>query len=204
MKLLTNFLKSAFNWPGKRRQVVTPDIVKETRWFKSPYVGVVNLSVRKQMSYRACKWINIKFKSIAQKNVSTWYVLRVAMQSFKINLPRCQYRMFHQYSPQVGEQKEWHYRVRRQCLKLWGKAQQNRYSWFCRGILHGSLKSKEFPFLIQFLLPKSVSIGIPGDNRMIQLLCERRQEQSRPIQHLKCVKFHYLLFHTKYLEKKLT
>ena len=25
----------------------------DTRWFKSPYVGVVSLSVRKQMSYRA-------------------------------------------------------------------------------------------------------------------------------------------------------
>ena len=32
------------------RQVVTPDMVRETRWFKSPYVGVVNFKVRKQMS----------------------------------------------------------------------------------------------------------------------------------------------------------
>jgi len=39
--------------PGKRRQVVTPDMVTETRWLRSPYVGVVSFSVRKQMSYRA-------------------------------------------------------------------------------------------------------------------------------------------------------
>lgn len=35
---------------GKRRHVVTPDITTETRWFKSPYVGVESLRVRKQMS----------------------------------------------------------------------------------------------------------------------------------------------------------
>ena len=33
--------------------MVTPDIVAETRWFKSPYVGVVNFKVLKQMSYKA-------------------------------------------------------------------------------------------------------------------------------------------------------
>ena len=32
---------------------MTPDIVAETRWFKSPYVGVVSFKVLKQMSYRA-------------------------------------------------------------------------------------------------------------------------------------------------------
>lgn len=30
-----------------------PDMTTETRWFRSPYVGVVSLSVRKQMSYSA-------------------------------------------------------------------------------------------------------------------------------------------------------
>ena len=34
--LTANFLRSALSWPGNRRQVVTPDIVAETRWFKSP------------------------------------------------------------------------------------------------------------------------------------------------------------------------
>ena len=33
--LTASFLKSALSWPGKRRQVVTPDIVAETKWFKS-------------------------------------------------------------------------------------------------------------------------------------------------------------------------
>merc|ERR1719335_1799049 len=44
---------SQLSWPGKRRQHVTPDRPADTRWFKSPYVGVVSLRVRKQMSYNA-------------------------------------------------------------------------------------------------------------------------------------------------------
>jgi hypothetical protein len=34
--LTASFLKSAFNWPGNRKQVVTPDMVADTKWFKSP------------------------------------------------------------------------------------------------------------------------------------------------------------------------
>ena len=38
-----------------------PDITNETKWFKSPYVGHVNLSVLKQISYKASLSIaNIK------------------------------------------------------------------------------------------------------------------------------------------------
>merc|ERR1719333_418055 len=44
---------SQLSWPGKRRQHLTPDRPADTRWFKSPYVGVVSFNVRKQMSYRA-------------------------------------------------------------------------------------------------------------------------------------------------------
>merc|ERR1712146_508573 len=44
--------RSQLSWPGKRRQPVVPDIEADTRWLRSPYVGVVSLSVRKQM-YRA-------------------------------------------------------------------------------------------------------------------------------------------------------
>merc|ERR1711907_717811 len=29
--------KSAFNWPGKRKQQVEPDMAADTKWFKSPY-----------------------------------------------------------------------------------------------------------------------------------------------------------------------
>ena len=31
-----SFLRSAFNCPGNLRHVVTPDIVRDTRWFRSP------------------------------------------------------------------------------------------------------------------------------------------------------------------------
>ena len=41
---------SQLSWPGKRRQHVTPDRPADTRWFKSPYVGVVSFNVRKQIS----------------------------------------------------------------------------------------------------------------------------------------------------------
>ena len=42
--------KSQFSWPGNRKQQVTPLIAAETKWFKSPYVGVVSFNVRKQIS----------------------------------------------------------------------------------------------------------------------------------------------------------
>merc|ERR1719482_1294606 len=44
---------SQLSWPGNRKQHVTPERPALTRWFKSPYVGVVNFKVRKQMSYKA-------------------------------------------------------------------------------------------------------------------------------------------------------
>merc|ERR1719370_1839919 len=34
-----SFLRSASSCPGNLREVVTPDIVRETKWFRSPYVG---------------------------------------------------------------------------------------------------------------------------------------------------------------------
>jgi hypothetical protein len=42
--------RSQLSCPGKRRQEVVPQMAAETKWFRSPYVGVVNFSVRKQMS----------------------------------------------------------------------------------------------------------------------------------------------------------
>ena len=60
---VANFLRSAFNCPGKRRQVVTPfmscnlkdgknipDMVMLTKWLRSPYVGVVSFKVLKHIS----------------------------------------------------------------------------------------------------------------------------------------------------------
>ena len=34
--LTASLRRSALSWPGNRREVVTPDIVRETRWFRSP------------------------------------------------------------------------------------------------------------------------------------------------------------------------
>lgn len=48
-----SFRKSAFSCPGNRKQVVTPEIVADTMWFKSPYVGVLSFNTRKQISYKA-------------------------------------------------------------------------------------------------------------------------------------------------------
>merc|ERR1711939_650978 len=53
MRLTPSLRRSELSWPGKRRQQVTPDMQAEQRWLRSPYVGVVSLRVRKQMSYRA-------------------------------------------------------------------------------------------------------------------------------------------------------
>ena len=53
IRLTASLRRSELSWPGKRRQQVTPDITAETRWLRSPNVGVVSLSVRKQMSYSA-------------------------------------------------------------------------------------------------------------------------------------------------------
>jgi len=50
IRLTANFLKSEFNWPGNLKQHVTPDIAAETKWLRSPYVGVVSFNVLKQIS----------------------------------------------------------------------------------------------------------------------------------------------------------
>ncbi|KAE9524258.1 hypothetical protein AGLY_015297 [Aphis glycines] len=51
--LTDSFRRSVFSCPGNRKHVVTPHMTVDTRWFRSPYVGVVSFSVRKQMSYSA-------------------------------------------------------------------------------------------------------------------------------------------------------
>ena len=42
---VASFRRSALSWPGNLRHVVIPDIVNETKWFKSPYVGVASFNV---------------------------------------------------------------------------------------------------------------------------------------------------------------
>merc|ERR1711959_385647 len=53
IRLTPSLRRSELSWPGNRRQHVTPDMQAEQRWLRSPYVGVVSFSVRKQISYRA-------------------------------------------------------------------------------------------------------------------------------------------------------
>ena len=50
IRLTASLRRSELSCPGKRRQQVTPDMTAEIRWLRSPNVGVVSLSVRKQMS----------------------------------------------------------------------------------------------------------------------------------------------------------
>ena len=52
-----------------------PDIVAETRWFKSPYVGVVSFSVLKQMSYRA----SLSIQNVSSVFSTSWWTERVAL-----------------------------------------------------------------------------------------------------------------------------
>jgi hypothetical protein len=42
MRLTASLRRSAFSWPGKRRQQVTPDMTADMRWLRSPKVGVVS------------------------------------------------------------------------------------------------------------------------------------------------------------------
>ena len=34
--LTASFLRPALSWPGNLSEVVTPDMVRDTRWFRSP------------------------------------------------------------------------------------------------------------------------------------------------------------------------
>ena len=73
--LTASFRKSALSCPGNRRQVVTPDIVADTRWFKSPYVGVDSFRVRKQMSYRA----SLSIQNVSSVFSTSWWTDKVAL-----------------------------------------------------------------------------------------------------------------------------
>jgi hypothetical protein len=61
--------------PGKRRQHVIPDITALTKWFKSPYVGVVSLSVRKQISYKASLSMHMTSSAFS----TSWWTESVAL-----------------------------------------------------------------------------------------------------------------------------
>ena len=52
-----------------------PDMTMETRWLRSPYVGVDSLSVRKQMSYSA----SLSMQNVSSEFSTSWWTERVAL-----------------------------------------------------------------------------------------------------------------------------
>merc|ERR1719207_322453 len=66
---------SQLSWPGNRRQHVTPDRPADTKWFRSPYVGVVSFSVRKQISYKA----SLSRQNDSSEFSTSWCTLRVQL-----------------------------------------------------------------------------------------------------------------------------
>merc|ERR1719407_174 len=67
--------RSQLSWPGKRRQHVVADMTAATRWLRSPKVGVVSLSVRKQMSYRA----SLSRRSDSSEFSTSWWTERTQL-----------------------------------------------------------------------------------------------------------------------------
>ena len=68
--------KSQFSWPGKRKQQVTPLMAADTKWFRSPYVGVVSFNVRKQISYNA----SLSNKKDSSEFSTSWWKLKTALE----------------------------------------------------------------------------------------------------------------------------
>merc|ERR1712168_214035 len=50
-------------------------MVADTRWFKSPYVGVVSFNVRKQISYKA----SLSMQYVSSVFSTSWWTERVAL-----------------------------------------------------------------------------------------------------------------------------
>merc|ERR1712098_403773 len=64
-----NFRRSQLSWPGNLRSQVQPERPAETKWFRSPYVGVVSFSVRKQMSYKA----SLSMQKLSSEFSTSWW-----------------------------------------------------------------------------------------------------------------------------------
>merc|ERR1719428_2254327 len=75
IRLTASLRKSQFNCPGKRKPQVTPLIAALTKWFKSPYVGVVSFKVRKQISYNA----SLSSKKHSSAFSTNWWNERTAL-----------------------------------------------------------------------------------------------------------------------------
>merc|ERR1719364_451691 len=68
--LTASLRRSQLSWPGKRRQQVVADMAADTRWLRSPKVGVVSLRVRKQMSYSA----SLSRRSDSSEFSTSWWI----------------------------------------------------------------------------------------------------------------------------------
>lgn len=73
--LTASFRKSAFSCPGNLKHVVTPDMVADKRWFRSPYVGVFIFRVRKHMSYKA----SLSMQNVSSVFSTSWCTDKVAL-----------------------------------------------------------------------------------------------------------------------------
>merc|ERR1719186_1753552 len=73
--LTASLRRSELSCPGNLRQVVTPLMVRDTRWLRSPYVGLVSFRVRKQMSYRA----SLSMQKVSSVFSTSWWIERVAL-----------------------------------------------------------------------------------------------------------------------------
>ena len=85
--LTASFLRSALSCPGKRRLVVTPDIVRDTRWFRSPYVGFVSFSVLNVNRFISRIFFTTHLKQISYKaSLSMQKVSSVFSNRLQVNM----------------------------------------------------------------------------------------------------------------------
>jgi hypothetical protein len=64
-----------FKEPGNRKEVVTPLMTTETKWFKSPKVGWLIFKVFMQMSYKA----SLSIQNVSSEFSTSWWMERVAL-----------------------------------------------------------------------------------------------------------------------------
>lgn len=108
--LTANLRRSELSWPGKRSEVLTPDMTAETRWFRSPYEGWDSLRVRMQISYRAYN------HQIRSSSITKWDRRRGS--------PRYRYRRSRQSAQPTDGRKEWRCRARQRYRRPWGREQR--------------------------------------------------------------------------------
>lgn len=155
--LTASLRKSAFNWPGKRRHVVTPDIVNDTKWFRSLYFGFGIFSVRKQMSYRA----SLSMQYVSSVFSTNWWIDSVALYGSTTisheqkNIAKCVNTL--RLNPH-----RWTHRYRR----LSAMAPLNMYSLSGLGIPHEFWIWAMFPCHYLYHHRANASIESPSSNQL--------------------------------------